>query len=237
MTFGDYITQYGYTVMCCLSIVVTVFFVGAYASKFSLSFKRGCLYALITYALCIAAVYVWKEIDRIMTGSGSLTSSKIVFLVPIFSVALSSFFGVSGMRSIDYYAPTFYLARGICKIGCLCQGCCLGREWSWGIYDPIIRGYAFPMPLFEAIGCFAIMGFAIIMNKRMNYCGNGRVYAYAMIIFGVFRYCIEFTSRSEIVVWLINESQIYAAVMLLCGLVGLYLIEKIEAKNNSYSIP
>ena len=101
---------------------------------------------------------------------------------------------IDALRGADFATPLCFFARGICLIGCNLIGCGQAMPCDWGIYSPNYGCRVFPMDLIDLLATFAIGFISLIYAKRLNYRGNGRVFALAMIGLGMVRSLLQFSS-------------------------------------------
>jgi prolipoprotein diacylglyceryltransferase len=104
---------------------------------------------------------------------------------------------INALRGADFSTPLCFFARGICLIGCNLIGCGQAMPCDWGIYSPNYGCRVFPMDLIDLLATFAIGVISLIYAKRLNYKGNGRVFALAMIGLGMVRTLIQFGSTDR----------------------------------------
>lgn len=122
------------------------------------------------------------------------------------------------------------LAHAIGRIGCLTAGCCHGEvfeEKRWYTL-PLLRvtkggrlrrtEYAVPVPMYEAF--FLADLFALLSWRVLK--GKGDALPLYMILYGVWRFCIEFAradDRGETLFNILSPSQFLALIMILGGAV------------------
>lgn len=98
---------------------------------------------------------------------------------------------ISALALCDYGVPALAIGHGLGRIGCLLNGCCYGRE-TGGPLGVIVEGiHRLPVQLFEAIFCLslcAFLNFFFIRRRKFH----GQVLALYMLLYGAWRFCIEF---------------------------------------------
>lgn len=125
------------------------------------------------------------------------------------------------------------LGHGIGRIGCLFAGCCHGREThAWyGIWNADLGVKTVPTQLFEAIFLLALCGFLVWRQLR----GKTQNMAFYLILYGVWRYGIEFfraDDRGKTVVPFLSPSQLVAALLVIIG-IGLLCRAGIRRKRGT----
>jgi phosphatidylglycerol:prolipoprotein diacylglycerol transferase len=151
--------------------------------------------------------------------------------------------GANVGRWADIVAPAVLLGIGIGRMGCLAAGCCYGAEtdWSWGMVFTNLRSAAplniplHPTQLLEAIfGFISCVIFSIIFRRPSKM--NGSALLWALLIYSLFRFGIEFLRGDAIrglyVDGKVSSSQLIAvATALICSFWLIYLFKK--SKNVS----
>lgn len=107
--------------------------------------------------------------------------------------------GVPPFAYADLGAVAMMLALGIGRLGCLAAGCCYGKvtDVPWGITYPPTAGSDYlrqglpvhPTPIYEFLGCMAIVGAGILLNRFKRH--DGIVTGAVFMMYAVLRYVIE----------------------------------------------
>ena len=134
----------------------------------------------------------------------------------------------------DVYAGIIPLGQAIGRIGCYCNGCCYGKDYSGQFAVPyIVNGVyktVFPTWFIESLFCFLI--FCLLLTiKAKPYCGCYT--AWYLMLYSAFRFIIEFYRGDEIRgVWkLFSTSQIISILVFLSGVGILFYAYKKKDKN------
>ncbi len=93
-------------------------------------------------------------------------------------------------RTMDLLAPYVALGQAIGRIGCFLNGCCYGKEVSWGIYFPVHHARLHPTQLYSSFGLFLIFLFLKKFQSRKNF--DGQVLVFYLILASLLRFIIEF---------------------------------------------
>ncbi len=103
-------------------------------------------------------------------------------------------------RTLDFFAPYAALGQAIGRLGCFLNGCCYGREASWGIYFPVHHARLYPTQLFDAFGLFCIFLFlnAYQNSKRRD----GEVVILYFISAALLRFFVEFLRADHEILFL-----------------------------------
>lgn len=95
---------------------------------------------------------------------------------------------------LDYSMPFLMLSQAFVRIGCLLAGCCYGKMTNgfFGIVFKVAGGGArHPTQGYEALLLVVIYVFARLVYERSSSRG-GVTSLYALILYGVGRFCIEY---------------------------------------------
>lgn len=224
------ILYYAFTV---LSLICAVVFNTFYGKAFHIS-KRGAFsFTAVIYLLSYVLMYGWMWLEKLLLGEGTLSSSRVVFIVPLLCLLCARFWKIRAADACEFMAPFFYIARGVAKYGCIFPGCCHGRPSSWGIYSHVAGTVCFPLQPIEATGTLLIAFFAVWYSRRHGFRAGGKSYALSLVLFGCFRYVMEFFNTSERVFLQMTEYSFYAIAMVLLGLIGLYLLDRTARRRST----
>ena len=97
-------------------------------------------------------------------------------------------------ETLDLAAPYIALGQSIGRIGCFLNGCCYGKEVSWGIYFPVYHARLHPTQLYESASLLMIF----LILKRYQAVGRsagkpaGRVFILYLVLASLERFIVEF---------------------------------------------
>ena len=226
-----------YHAFAVLSVAAAVAFNVSYGKSFGIKKRTSFTVTVSIYVLSYVLIYAWQRVDELLWGTGSLSSSRIVLVVPAICALCARFWKQKQSMVCEFIGPSFYIARGVAKYGCIFPGCCHGRPCEWGIYSPAAGARCFPLQPIEATGTLALAVFAVWYSRRQHYQGNGRTYALSLVLFGIFRYIMEFFNTSERIFLQMTNYSFYAIGMVLIGLIALYFLDLHDRqKRKSLSI-
>ena len=99
---------------------------------------------------------------------------------------------VSVLDGADLVVPFLALAHSIGRLGCFLNGCCYGKptESFIGIVFPHTHIKVYPTQLLSALGLLIIFTLLFLIQKKRKF--KGQVLALYLIIYGGFRFSIEF---------------------------------------------
>lgn len=145
----------------------------------------------------------------------------------------------------DLVMPSVAFAQCLGRIGCLCAGCCYGRETnSW--FGIMYHHSSFapndvkliPTQLLSSLGNLVIFGLLILFSAKNKV--KGRVATVYLMLYGVGRILIEFLRndhRGNIGV--LSTSQLISIFMIILGIILYFVMPRLENRaripsNNTY---
>ncbi len=130
----------------------------------------------------------------------------------------------------DTVAPALAIGSAIGRLGCFTNGCCHGAvtKLPWGIVYTDPRSLAVPLgvplhptQLIEFAYNVLIFGFLWSVRKRVR--GTGKLFLLYLVLYGFFRFWVEFLRVNPAFVLGMSASQAFSTVLVLVGGVGLYI--------------
>lgn len=215
-----------YYAMQVLSFPILACFSACYAPQYSMSRKKGALYALSVYIVLFALMYLVPTVLRALGISDSINSSRCFLFVLIPAAFFARLTDVDALQGSDFVIPSLFAARAIGKVGCAVVGCCHGFPCDWGVYSPVANARVFPLQLLEVTFCVIMATCCVLIAKHKQYHANGYVYGLAMTIFGIERYFIQFLTTDYQFAIGFNMQSVYAIIMTLLGLLVIYLADR-----------
>lgn len=133
---------------------------------------------------------------------------------------------------IDLFAPSLVLAHAFGRIGCFCAGCCYGMECDCAISVTFPEGAIapagiprLPTQLMESAFLFILSIVLVRMLKKEKVFGV--VTSWYMILYGVWRFIIEFFRADERgFIGALSTSQFISIFAVAAGVVLLILVAK-----------
>jgi phosphatidylglycerol:prolipoprotein diacylglycerol transferase len=131
----------------------------------------------------------------------------------------------------DIFAPAIALGHSIGRLGCLMAGCCYGKQVAAGAWYAItfpLREHTFapvgiplyPTQIMESAAEFLIFLVLFFLRKRKKF--TGQLIATYLILYGVFRFGIEFIrgdmDRGFVIPDILSVSQAVSIVMIAIGI-------------------
>ena len=198
--FGPF-TIYSYGLMLVLAFFVATFLAKAQARKEKLDpemifnllfyiFISGIIGCRVFYVLNNFSFYLHNPLEIIMLQHGGMAwFGGLIFG----SFAAFSFIKknkLDFLKIADLLVPFVALGQSIGRIGCLLNGCCFGRQSSWGIYFPVFDKVLIPTQLYSSLLLLLIFCFLRWMQDNKHLPGQV-LYSY-LFLYSLKRLLIEF---------------------------------------------
>lgn len=136
------------------------------------------------------------------------------------------------LKTLDLLSPSLALGHSLGRIGCFFYGCCYGRptESFWGVQFPAsspagaLGVRVIPTQLISSF--FLLIIFMVLLLIRDRKPPGGRVFFSYLILYGVFRFIIEFY-RGDCVYYFLNLSlaQWFSLGLILFSTASLILVK------------
>lgn len=132
----------------------------------------------------------------------------------------------------DIFAPFTALGYAMVRVGCFMAGCCYGvvTNSPLGVVFPAVDNLPrYPTQLFSSAANLAIFIFLIWFYRRRRF--EGQVACLYLLLYPVYRFCIEFIREPESMWGPISSAQGYSLIMFAAG-VGLYIWLRRRARSS-----
>lgn len=195
-----------------MTFPISVFMSWWYGKRYGYSAKKSASYGLAMMILIVVFTYACKWVPGWFGYTVFINAARTFLFVPLFSLLLSRFWKIPMLHGADFLTPTMFFARTVVLIGCTLLGCGQAIPCNWGIYSPSQGCVVFPMDLIDLLCTFVAGVISLIYAKRLNYNGNGQVFALAMYILGVARLFIQIGSTDYWWFRGFNDESIYSII-------------------------
>lgn len=214
-----------------MTIPVAILFPIWYSSRYGYTVKKGVSYSAVQMVIIVLFTYACKWVCDWLGYTIYINAARTFLFIPLFTLALSKLWKIGTLEGLDFLTPTVYFARTVVLIGCTSLGCGQAVACDWGVYSPNDGFRVFPMDLIDLIGTFTIGVISLIYAKKLQYKGNGRVFALSMICIGIVRHLIQFgsTDRYFGIIGL-NDETIISVLSVIMGAIIFHLNDKNKAK-------
>ncbi len=254
--FGKIYPTYG--VLAFLGIVVAISFGIFYFSKFYDIKKEDIFYcsmfALIGIAIGAKLLYILTVIPYIIHNFNTIDFKTLIpnlfqggfvfyggLIGGILGILVySKLFKISFKKLSAILIPTVPIFHSIGRLGCLCAGCCYGKEYhGFGSITFYNTQFAptgiplFPIQIIESI-CNLII-FIIILLTYKKYVGTYKTVSLYAILYSIVRFVLEFY-RGDVargILLGLSTSQWISIILLIIG-IGLFIYENKREGSDKY---
>ena len=125
---------------------------------------------------------------------------------------------VSFLKYVDFLSPFIALGYAITRIGCFLNGCCYGHitDLPWGVVYPVIDSYPrHPTQIYASISALIIFIALRYLKKNKYY--QGFIFLYFLVLYGFYRFFVEFFRVSPAVLWGLSQAQIASLIFIAFG--------------------
>lgn len=149
----------------------------------------GILGARIFYILLNSSYFFAHPLEMIMIHKGGLAWQGSLIGGVISGVVFIRVRHLPLLKMLDLTAPYIALGQSVGRIGCFLNGCCYGKEVSWGIYFPVHGAHLHPTQLYSSGGLLLIF---FILKAYRKQSPAGGVFVLYLILASVLRFFVEF---------------------------------------------
>lgn len=198
-----------------LSVVIALW----YAPKYGYERKKAATYSLTMMVIIVLFTYACAWIPGWFGFTVYINAARTFMFVPLFTLLLSRYWNISVLHGADFITPIIFFVRTVVLIGCTLLGCGQAVPCDWGIYSPNFGCMVFPMDLIDLITTFLAGVVSLIYAKKLNYDGNGRIFALSMYILGFVRMLIQLGSTDYWWIRGFNDESVYSIVSMIMAIV------------------
>ncbi|MFA5069053.1 MAG: prolipoprotein diacylglyceryl transferase [Candidatus Omnitrophota bacterium] len=201
----------------------------AFSNLVAILLLFGIAGARILYVLSEFDYFVRNPLEIFMINKGGLIFYGAFILSPLLGIAYAKKSRMSIADTADLLAPFIALGHSIGRIGCFLNGCCYGRPTDSviGVCFPTSHVRVYPVQIFSSIGLFCI--FLILFRAQKNRAFKGQVFAWYLILYGIFRFSIEFFRADLPALFLgLSLTRIISIVFVLTGSSIIYFSRRHE---------
>lgn len=189
-----------------------------YGRKYGLSWPRCVIYSLASFLVVFSkASQLWRDLDLKFLESASVASFRSIVLLPVLCFLLSRFDRRSTLTLCDYLTPYYFFQHGITTNTCWMEGCCAGRTMPWGILSPKTGQTVFPAQPYVVILCLGVSLWGLRYARKRGYQTNGEIFSESLIVYGFFRYVMEFFTDDLRVTGYLSLYSYYSLLLILMG--------------------
>ena len=235
--FGP-VPVYSYGLMLAVAAVVCTFLASRDAKKINIpagviadlvfwTVVTGVLGARLFYILLNHRFFMDHPLEIVMIQNGGLAWHGGLIAATLAGIRFIHRKRLHLPTMLDLVAPYAALGESIGRIGCFLNGCCYGREVSWGIYFPVHHTRLHPTQLYTMAGLFIL--FIILRHYRKVSKIPGD--AFVMYLFGasLLRFVIEFFRADHYI--LVMGLSVYQWVCIAILMTALYVHLRLKSRT------
>ena len=204
-----------------------------YGKRYNFSAFKSISYGFFMMFLVVGFTYACKWIPGWLGYTVHINAARTFMFVLLFTLLMSKFWGISALHGADFLTPILFIARSVVLVGCTLLGCGQAVPCDWGIYSPSLGCTVFPMDLIDLLGTLGAGVISLLFAKRLNYNGNGKVFALAMYILGVIRLFLQLGSSDYWWIRGFNDESVYSIISIAMAVIIFAVNAKKQKINNS----
>lgn len=216
-----------------MTFPISIFLSWWYGKRYGYSTKKSVSYGFVMMLLIVVFTYACKWVPGWLGMVVYINAARTFLFVPLFTLLLSRFWKIPMLHGADFITPTMFFARTVVLVGCTLLGCGQAIQCDWGIYSPALGCNVFPMDLIDLIGTFVAGVISLLYAKKLNYNGNGRIFAVAMYILGFVRLFIQLGSSDCWWFRGLNDESIYSILSIGIAIAIFYHNRKMSKPDNN----
>jgi phosphatidylglycerol:prolipoprotein diacylglycerol transferase len=182
----------------------------------------GILGSRIFFILLNLDFFIANPREMVMIQHGGLAWQGGLFLGSVVALVYIKVKKLALGLMVDLVAPYLALGQAIGRVGCFLNGCCYGREVSWGVYFPAHDSPLHPTQLYDFVGLLLI--FFVLKQTKRNSRFSGEIFSLYLLLASIERFINEYfrADHTELYAGL-SIFQVVSAGIFIMG-AGLYLI-------------
>ena len=201
-----------HTIVGTSSFPVSLLVVALYAPKYGYKRKSALLYGSVIMTMVFLFTYAFYFTLGLFGINPGLNSYRTYLLVPFFAYTASEKWKIPALHGADFMIPALLSVRAMVMIVCNLAGCAQAVPCDWGIYSLRLGHNVFPMDLIEFITNLSVAVFSFYYAKKLNYRGDGRIFAVCMSLLGAVRFLLQFGSLEVWGVRGFNDETVYSLI-------------------------
>lgn len=196
------------------------------------AFISGIIGARVFYITENLDYYIRNPLEIIMLQYGGLSWFGGLILGSFTGIVYLKKKKLALYRVLDLVSPFVALGQAIGRIGCLLNGCCFGKESSFGLYFPVHNLVLIPAQLYSSLALIFI--FIILRFLQDKPHKEGKIFFTYLLLYSVKRFFIEFLrADNEIILLGLTLFQIISIIIFCLSFVKLFLIKRSEGQGQA----
>ncbi|NMB40707.1 MAG: prolipoprotein diacylglyceryl transferase [Firmicutes bacterium] len=172
--------------------------------------------------------FVWLNWDLLYRGQpwwkvfafreGGLTFYGGLLAALLGGLVYTHYKKLSFLKYLDFVTPFIALGYAITRIGCFLNGCCYGKITSvpWGLVYPAIDNFPrHPTQLYASASALLIFFLLRYLQRLKHF--PGFIFVWFLILYGIYRFVVEFFRVSEVTFWILTPAQLMAGAFIIAG--------------------
>ncbi|MDD5595345.1 MAG: prolipoprotein diacylglyceryl transferase [Candidatus Omnitrophica bacterium] len=228
-------TIYSYGLMLALAFTIGSFLAGFQARKekinpeiiFNLCFLAlvaGVIGARLFYVIENLRFYLKNPWEILVLQHGGLSWFGGLILGFFSSLLYIKRKKLPVYKILDLIIPFVALGQALGRIGCLLNGCCFGKESSWGLYFFVHKATLIPTQLYSSLLLICI--FIILRFLQDKPHKEGEVFFTYLLLYSLKRFFIEFwRADNPVIFWGLTLFQILSVIGFFLAMIELVLLK------------
>ena len=216
-----------YNIQGGLSYVIYLLLNTLYGRKYGLNWIKSLVFSCANLLfLFVLTARIGTRVDILIWGHGSVAAFRSAMFLPFLCLILSRFCKVNMLNLCDFLTPYFFFLHGFVTNSCWIAGCCAGKPMAWGLQNPLNGMTVFPLQPCVILASVAVAWWGLRYAQKHDYQANGMVFANSLILYGIFRYLVEFFSDDPRIFGVLSWLSVCSLFMIAMGFLVRYIVTK-----------
>jgi len=189
-----------------------------------IAFTFGIIGARILFVIRNIGYYIHSPGEIIMLQYGGLSWFGGLLLAIISVTIYLKKKRLPVYKILDLVVPFVALAQAIGRVGCLLNGCCLGKVSKFGLYFSAPETVRIPTQLYSSLILILIFVILRILQQRSH--REGQIFFAYLLLYSLKRFFIEFWRENEAIYWGLSLFQIISIAIFCFALIKIIAISR-----------
>lgn len=226
--------------MLGLAFLITIYLTSKRAGIFNISRETvsslitlflvtGIIGARIAYVLANMSDFTTHPLQVLMINRGGLIFYGGFIMAFIVGIVYAKIRDLAIFDAADLIAPFIALGHAIGRAGCFLNGCCFGKPTGsfLGVQFPQTFVKVYPVQLFSFAGLLIIFFFLLFLQSRRSF--KGEIISLYLILYGIFRFFIEFLRGDLLPVFHgLTSTQLVSVIFVIVGVVLFVFMKRLK---------
>jgi phosphatidylglycerol:prolipoprotein diacylglycerol transferase len=132
-------------------------------------------------------------------------------------------------KILDLIVPFVALAQAIGRVGCLLNGCCLGKVSTFGLYFPARQTVLIPTQLYSSLILIFIYVILRLLQQRPH--REGQIFFAYLLLYSLKRFFIEFWRENDATFGGLSLFQIISIAVFAVALIKIIAIQRNKVRR------